>query len=76
MSQVDPDQPSPLSQADLPLFNVAQPTNQTGFTVELMVDQKPLVMELDAGSTVSQVSEKTWDRMWGYVPLENADIWL
>lgn len=51
-------------------------SSKAGFQVELQVDQKPLVMELDTGASVSLVSEQMWKKMFSREPLELSDIRL
>ena len=50
--------------------------SKAGFTVDLMVDKKPLVKELDTGASVSLVSEWTWRKLFPRVPLEHSEIRL
>ena len=50
--------------------------SKAGFTVDLVVDEKPLVMELDTGASVSLVSERTWRKLFPRVPLEHSEIRL
>lgn len=69
----------PREQEEMPLFNVSvvkPATSQAGFTVELIVDQKPLVMEIDTGASVSLVSEETWKKTFLDVPLEHSEVRL
>ena len=44
--------------------------------LDLVVNGKPLVMELDTGASVSLVSEKTWKRIFLGCPLEPSEVHL
>ena len=70
---------SESEEPEFPLLNISaiRPTKgQNGFMLELLVDQKPMVMELDTGASLSLISERTWRKTLGGVPLENSEIKL
>ena len=64
---------------ELPLFNISvvKPSCPGGaFNVEVMIDRKPVVMELDTGASVSLVSEKTWKATFPGVQLKPSQVRL
>jgi len=45
-------------------------------TVQLEVQGKPLLMEVDTGAAVSIISEETYDTLFSQVPLNQSTVGL
>ena len=76
--ELEPDEEVETSD-DLPMLNIqmVKPTlSQSGIFLDLHVEGKPVKMELDTGASVSIISEKTWQEVFGAPQLTKCAIKL
>ena len=75
----DTPEEEPLDESEMPLMNiqVVKPmSSPSGLMIEMVIDGKPLSMELDTGASVSIISEDVWKGKFRNRPLDPSAVRL